>query len=657
VTPSPAPRLPRPSLALALAALAVMAACQPGTSPHPVAPSAGFTVSGRIAGTASAGATVRLQGGFRVLRFAVADADGRFTFADLERGEYDVTPLGSAEVAFAPAARRATVVAGDVTGLDFVSSAANVVQGTIAGVGASEVVVTLEGPVSATRATDAAGAYRAAGLPDGTYLVRAAAAPLAPLRSLQPNGAEVTVRGGVTATRDFRAVAATGLHALSGTVTGVATAGVEVRLLGDGDGFTRTDADGRYAFAGLADGSYRVVGVPPDGALFRQRDRAAALAGADVAGVDLVTYAPRSPRFAYLAAWTSSAGTETGLYQFAIGADGGLTPLSPAVVATPGRFIAAATDPSGRFVYAVNEGPAELRQYAVGVDGQLVPLATSAVSIDANTALLAVAPGGGWLWTYSNTTRRVLPFAIGADGSVEPRPAQALDVGQAASGMAVHPSGATLYLAATLTGLVQYAVGADGSLAPLATPVANAPADALGQVWTATEYAAVTVEPSGRYAYASIYDRSGGGLKAAVCDFAVRPDGGLAPIGRGAYTNGSIIYNGTTATSLAPDPGGRTLFAGYRGHLVFPTEQIYQYALAPGGAVGTAPTTTLGGPNQFALVVHPSGRFLYAANASATAQYPPGGVTWLAVGPDGLATQAGSLAAGYWATALVLAGQ
>lgn len=101
----------------------------------------------------------------------------------------------------------------------------------------------------------------------------------------------------------------------------------------------------------------------------------------DVTTVTVTCVTPQ--QFAYLT--NDRANT---LSQFSIGADGNLTPLNPATVATgpdPANPFTIATgkgpsmiaiDRTGRFAYVPNARDDSISQYAIGADGTLTPLST-----------------------------------------------------------------------------------------------------------------------------------------------------------------------------------------------------------------------------------------------------------------------------------------
>jgi hypothetical protein len=316
--------------ALLLAPL--LAACPAGVPPHPASPADGFTISGSVAGSGGASVTVRAVGA--ATWTAAVDGNGAFTLTGLPRGEYALSVLGPATRAFTPASRIVTLLDRDVTGQDFTGAAVNVLTGHATGPsGAAR--LTVAGPVTRVLQSDPGGYYRATGLPDGEYVVHAAAAGA----TFTPISAVVTLGGGAVVTQDFTGAAVGApTHAISGGFIGVALPGVRLTLSGAASGVTLSDAAGRYLFEGLADGDYQVTPARAVGHLYRERQRAATVAGADVAGQDFEVWAPAPARFAYVMA--QPFGTLSWvIYQYAVAASGAVaalpTPTAPGAGSTP----------------------------------------------------------------------------------------------------------------------------------------------------------------------------------------------------------------------------------------------------------------------------------------------------------------------------------
>jgi hypothetical protein len=159
------------------------------------------------------------------------------------------------------------------------------ISGTVSGVASQGVTVTLGGAAGAVTTTDAAGRYAFPGLPDGSYTVT----PFLAGTGFSPASRTVTLAGADVTGQDFVSSQA---FSISGTVSGVKVTGVTIKLAGARTATTTTDAAGRYAFQGLADGSYTVT---PSYAgfsyAFDPESRAVTVSGAAVVGQDFTSSA------------------------------------------------------------------------------------------------------------------------------------------------------------------------------------------------------------------------------------------------------------------------------------------------------------------------------------------------------------------------------
>src|SRR5216684_1770678 len=169
------------------------------------------------------------------------------------------------------------------------------------------------------------------------------------------------------------------------------------------------------------------------------------------------------------------------VYQYSIGSDGSVAPLSVASVPAGVAPKAVVSDPSGRHVYVANDGDATISQYAVGADGGLAPLSPAVV--------------------------RIAGFQ------------------NAGHSVSIDPSGRFLYVvdsprdpAGPSASIAQYSIQSDGTLAPLAQPYVNLSVFASGSL---------AIDSGGRYAYLAGAASAPGGL---VSQFSINGDGTLTPL-------------------------------------------------------------------------------------------------------------------------------
>ena len=239
-----------------------------------------------------AGVTVTLDAGATGTVTTTTDAGGRYTFAGVPNGTSKiavVAPAGNTVTSTNPLTVAITggsgllgedfavQVTGEVTGVVFQDKNANGVQD------AGEaplpgVTVTLDegatGTPQFTTTTDANGKYTFTNVPNGVNVV---AAKLVGYTATTTNPAVVSVAGGATATDNIglapaAVVSGVAFEDLNGNGTQDAgepgLSGVTVTLQGPNGAApmtATTDANGRYAFSGVADGASTVTVTAPAG--------------------------------------------------------------------------------------------------------------------------------------------------------------------------------------------------------------------------------------------------------------------------------------------------------------------------------------------------------------------------------------------------------
>ena len=114
--------------------------------------------------------------------------------------------------------------------------------------------------------------------------------------------------------------------------------------------------------------------------------------------------------------------------EYGIGADGTLSSLNPASVATGTEPVFLAFDPTGKYAYEANytidysSAPGTVSQYAVGTGGQLTPLAPATVVAGTGPGWIAFDPFGKYAYVV-NLGDGTLPgsvseYAIGTGGTL-----------------------------------------------------------------------------------------------------------------------------------------------------------------------------------------------------------------------------------------------
>jgi 6-phosphogluconolactonase (cycloisomerase 2 family) len=189
-------------------------------------------------------------------------------------------------------------------------------------------------------------------------------------------------------------------------------------------------------------------------------------------------------RFLYVGHGDPGEGRDTSvgaLTAFAINRDGSLTPIgSPIRV---GRFCGAtAITPDGRHLYLICQDTDEIHGFAIGSDGGLTPLPGSPYEVSDFPEGITSSPDGRFIYTASvglgtdpPTDGAVSGFSVGADGALTEvrRPPLAAGVGPV--GITTGPDGRFVYSSTgdpkdpdnALGALSAFGVGPAGKLRPL----------------------------------------------------------------------------------------------------------------------------------------------------------------------------------------------
>jgi 6-phosphogluconolactonase (cycloisomerase 2 family) len=116
------------------------------------------------------------------------------------------------------------------------------------------------------------------------------------------------------------------------------------------------------------------------------------------------------------------------LSEYGIGANGTLSSLNPASVATGREPVFLAFDPTGKYAYEANytvdvsTAAGTVSQYAVGTAGQLTPLTPATITAGIGPGWIAFDPFGKYAYVV-NRGNGTLPgtvsaYAIGSDGTL-----------------------------------------------------------------------------------------------------------------------------------------------------------------------------------------------------------------------------------------------
>jgi 6-phosphogluconolactonase (cycloisomerase 2 family) len=198
------------------------------------------------------------------------------------------------------------------------------------------------------------------------------------------------------------------------------------------------------------------------------------------------------------------------LYDIAV--DGTLTRAEPKTVATGDNPLGLVVTPDGRFAYATSQHTGSIDLYAVGSDG--VPSALSPASITLDSAgMLTISPDGHHLYTVSQTgAGAVAMYAIGSDGQLSPLATPTIPAGGYADAIVLTPDGKYAY-ANNGSSIREFALQSDGTLARIGDVSANL-----------TGGQDLTISPDGRFVYVPDYGAN------VVVQYAIGTDGLLTPL-------------------------------------------------------------------------------------------------------------------------------
>ena len=212
--------------------------------------------------------------------------------------------------------------------------------------------------------------------------------------------------------------------------------------------------------------------------------------GATVTATAAVSVGTAS-RFVY-----ASSPVDNTLSMFTINAStGALSPIAGGKTPTGSQPIGVTTDPAGKYAYVANWGDGTISAYTIDpVTGSLI--ANGIVAADANVRRLRVDPTGRFLYAVNQMSNSVSMYRIGADGRLTSNATIATDIQPL--DIAIDPLGRSVYVADFNNGVVNtYQVNADGTLA----------------VWglTIAEHAvSITIDPTGKFVY--VADRTEGAI-------------------------------------------------------------------------------------------------------------------------------------------------
>jgi 6-phosphogluconolactonase (cycloisomerase 2 family) len=283
--------------------------------------------------------------------------------------------------------------------------------------------------------------------------------------------------------------------------------------------------------------------------------------------------------------------------QYDVAANGTLTPKTPATVYTGALPLAVAASPDGKSVYVLcgdtsfnpatgTSSPNQIDQFNVGADGTLSPKTPAVVNIGLGQVEgLVVSPDGKNVYALagradSPPTSYAAPgsvrqFSVAANGTLTPKTPAYVLVGPTPTSIAVAPNGSTLYVANTDFGsydggigsISQFAITANGTLTP-DVPATVATGTSFYDPNSFPDY--IAVNPNGH----SMLVLTAGFPPSAILRYGIAANGTLSPSPKSipfgnfpldAPTASAEAYNadGTHAYVANESGGGFVAGSGY----------------------------------------------------------------------------------------------
>jgi 6-phosphogluconolactonase (cycloisomerase 2 family) len=323
---------------------------------------------------------------------------------------------------------------------------------------------------------------------------------------------------------------------------------------------------------------------------------------------------PPAVAYAYVSARPAAAASPGAVYEYAVLGDGSLSALTPASIAAGLDPAAVAVDQASRYVYVVNVGDGTISQYAIQADNSLAPMNPATVAnpgmktLGINPSAAQLDPSASFLYVTNAADDTVSQFRIGSDGQLTPLTPATVAAGTTPMAIATGFGGggpAYVYVANSGLGVVggtgsvsQYAIGADGTLTPLAP----------ASIALTGSPVAVGIHASTAYVMNNCV---GSNCTGSITPFAIGADGTLTPTGAPITTGGHY-----DSISLLVDPGGEDayLLSNLMG-VDTASGALWQLGVSSNGALtaASAPTLTLA-PSALAQSLNDATLYVLTAN-------------------------------------------
>lgn len=266
--------------------------------------------------------------------------------------------------------------------------------------------------------------------------------------------------------------------------------------------------------------------------------------------------------------------------QYVVQGNGTLVPNSPATVATGSRPDGLAFEPNGAFAYVINSGDSNLTQYSVDSQGRLTRTAKTATVTGSNPWNLMFTPDGKFAYTSNFGTNiligsTVQQYSVGASGAglaaLNP-PSVITNVRPA--GSAVDPTGANFYLAVLGNDELDHFMITSGGQLSLIAPYGLA---------TASAPIYVALNQSGQNLYVVNYSSVAAIAPGTVAQFSIDSSGALTAL------NNPTVATGSAPVWFALEPRGQYAYVANSGD-----NNLSAYSVAADGSLTLLGTITTG---------------------------------------------------------------
>ena len=320
---------------------------------------------------------------------------------------------------------------------------------------------------------------------------------------------------------------------------------------------------------------------------------------------------------------------------------GDLSPTTPATIATGANLFGSeslAVDPAGRFAYVANlmsnaSDLATISMFTINSStGVLTPSMPPTVPTGYFPQGIGIDPQGRFVYTANSDDNSVSMFTIDAGtGVLTPTtPAAVSTLANVSTGNESSPLAVTV----DPSGRFAYAVNQDDATVSMFTIdsatgvlIPTMPAT----VFTGPDPFGIAVDPSGRFAY--VVNNNSGTLRAfGVSQYTIDPNTGIL-----TENTPSVVGTGNGATSVAVDPTSRFAYVVNRSDN---SVSMFTIDSSTGNLTPNTPATINTGAQPFCIAVDPSGKFAYVTNQNGAS------VSIYTLNANGTLTAAGTAAAG-----------